>query len=247
MKGRIHSIDTFSTVDGPGIRTVIFMQGCSLRCQYCHNPDTWNPQAQTAREYSSDEIVRLIMRNSHYFKASGGGVTISGGEPLLQYEFVKEVLSVCQNQGIHTAVDTSLYVPKPAVAFILPNTNLVLADIKHIVDEKSRSLTGQSNQLNLENLNFISENQVEIWIRYVVVPGITDDPHDLTQMAHFISRLKSVSRIDLLPYHTLGYHKWQLLGLKYKLSEVQPPAPSLMESIQNRLQKTSGKPVYILH
>lgn len=247
MRGRIHSIDTFSTVDGPGIRTVIFMQGCFLRCQYCHNPDTWNPNAKTAREYTSEEIVELIVRNSNYFAASGGGVTLSGGEPLLQHEFVREVLASCRNKGVHTALDTSLYTPPATVQAVLPYTNLVLADIKHIKDEKSRMLTGQSNQLNLENLHFISTNKVEIWIRYVIVPGLTDDDLDLVQMAEYVSQLESVSRIELLPYHTLGRHKWELLGLKYQLSEVAPPTPSHLEKIKNILEKASGKQVHILH
>lgn len=247
MRGRIHSIDTFSTVDGPGIRTVIFLQGCCLRCQYCHNPDTWNPNAKTAREYTSAEIVGLIVRNSDYFAASGGGVTLSGGEPLLQHEFVQEVLASCQNQGVHTALDTSLYTPLETVQAVLPYTNLILADIKHIKDEKSRLLTGQSNRLNVKNLQFINTNKVEIWIRYVIVPGFTDDESDLVHMADFISRLDSVSRIDLLPYHTLGRHKWELLGLKYQLSEVEPPTPLHLEEIKHTLQNASGKQVNILH
>lgn len=247
MKGRIHSVDTFSTVDGPGIRTVIFIQGCTLRCQYCHNPDTWNPNAKTAKEYSAEEIIALIVRNSNYFAASGGGVTFSGGEPLLQHEFVREVLSRCRQQQIHTALDTSLYVPPETVRAVLPYTNLILADIKHIKAEKSRQITGQSNQLNLANLQLVSRAKVEIWVRYVIVPGLTDDETDLLQMAKFISSLDSVSRIDLLPYHTLGRHKWELLGLKYQLPEVEPPTPSHLEKIQNTLQNASGKPVYILH
>lgn len=247
MQGRIHSIDTFSTVDGPGIRTVIFMQGCALRCQYCHNPDTWNLHAETAQAYSADEVFELIKRNSTYFESSGGGVTFSGGEPLLQHEFVGEVLTRCHSNSIHTALDTSLYVSAETVQSILPFTSLVLADIKHISDKKSRVLTGQSNQMNLDNLRLISRYKTEIWIRYVVVPGITDDENDLSQMAQFISELDSVSRIDLLPYHTMGRHKWELLGLKYQLFQVAPPTPSHLEEIKNTLQAVSGKPVYIVH
>jgi pyruvate formate lyase activating enzyme len=187
------------------------------------------------------------VRNSNYFTASGGGVTFSGGEPLLQHEFVQEVLANCRNKDVHTALDTSLYVPPEAIRSILPYTKLVLADIKHINDEKSRLLTGQSNQLNLENLQLISSSQVEIWIRYVIVPGLTDNVTDLKQMADFISKLHSVSRIDLLPYHNLGRHKWELLGLKYQLSEVEPPTPSHLEEIKNTLQNASGKQVNILH
>lgn len=246
MQGNIHSIDTFSTMDGPGIRTVIFMQGCPLRCRYCHNPDTWDPRAPAAQHYSTEDIMKLILRNAAYYEASGGGVTISGGEPLLQHEFVREVFSRCQAQTVHTALDTSLYVPAEAMLKVLPYTSLVLADIKHIKDEKSRFLTGRSNKKNLENLQLIDRHKVEIWIRYVVLPGLTDAEDDLAQMAQFVSGLNSVSQIDLLPYHTLGQHKWQLLGLDYTLKQVEPPAKPRLEQIKEALQKLSGKPVFIL-
>jgi pyruvate formate lyase activating enzyme len=245
MQGRIHSIDTFSTVDGPGIRTVIFMQGCALRCKYCHNPDTWNPNAETAQNYSVSAVTELIKRNSAYFEASGGGVTFSGGEPLLQHEFVREVFTLCQNHHIHTALDSSLYVSAAAVLSVLPVTDLVLADIKHINNDKSRMLTGQGNQLNLTNLKLINDHGTEIWIRYVVVPGLTDENNDLTEMGEFIAELESVSRLDLLPYHALGAHKWELLNLKYSLQEVSPPIPSQLEKIKTMLETISSKPVYI--
>lgn len=243
--GRVHSIDTFSTLDGPGIRTVVFMQGCHLRCKYCQNPDTWSPSTATTREYSAEEIMKVILRSRPYFQASGGGVTFSGGEPLLQAEFVKNVLIKCKENNIHTVIDTSLYVAADAVQDLLPFTDLFLADIKHINNEKSRDVTGASNNRNLENLQLISDKQVEIWIRYVVVPGFTDGLEDLLTMADFISDLDSVSRVDLLPYHSLGSHKWKLLGIKYELESTEPPSPTRMQELQSLVASRSKKLVYI--
>jgi pyruvate formate lyase activating enzyme len=243
--GRVHSIDTFSTLDGPGIRTVVFMQGCHLRCKYCQNPDTWDPAAATAREYSAEEIMKVILRSLPYFQASGGGVTFSGGEPLLQAEFVAEVFKKCQEYNIHTAIDTALYVSTDTVQKLLPFTKLFLADIKQINNEKSHILTGASNKRNIENLNLINANKVEIWIRYVVVPGFTDDQDDLLAMADFISGLDSVSRVDLLPYHSLGSHKWDLLGLKYELDNIDPPSHDRMQELKSLVESRSKKLVYV--
>lgn len=245
MVGLVHSIETFSTLDGPGIRTVIFLQGCHLRCQYCQNPDTWDSKAATAREYSFDEIMQLICRSLPYIKASGGGVTFSGGEPFLQYDFIKEVFKECKKLKVHTAVDTSLYVSTAKVEELLPYIDLVLADIKQMDPEKSCILTGINNELNLANLRIINRSQVEIWIRYVVVPGITDDEQDVTAMADFVSGLEKVSRIDLLPYHTLGKHKWSLLGLDYKLENVSLPEPMRLKQLQDLVKAKTNKPVFI--
>ncbi len=243
--GKVHSIDTFSTLDGPGIRTVVFMQGCHLRCKYCQNPDTWNPVVTTAREYSAEEIMQVILRGLPYFQASGGGVTFSGGEPLLQAEFLKEVFIRCQEYDIHTAIDTSLYVAAETVLDLLPFTKLFLADIKHINNEKSLNLTGAINKHNIENLELINDKHVEIWIRYVVVPGFTDAKDDLLAMADFISGLDKVSRVDLLPYHSLGSHKWKLLGLKYELDNTEPPIHERMQEIKYLVESRTKKLVFI--
>jgi pyruvate formate lyase activating enzyme len=243
-QGKVHSIDTFSTLDGPGIRMVVFMQGCHLRCKYCQNPDTWNLAAPSAREYSPHEILKIALRNLPYF-ASGGGITISGGEPLLQADFVKEVFQLCREHHIHTAVDTSLYVSGETVLDLIPYTNLFLADIKHINEEKSRNLTGASNKLNTENLNLINDKHGEIWIRYVVVPGITDGTDDLLKAADFIKTLDSVTRVDLLPYHSLGKHKWKLLGLKYELEDIELPSLNRMQELQYLVADRSNKPVFV--
>ena len=174
MKGKVHSIDTFSALDGPGIRTVIFMQGCALRCKYCHNPDTWAIESPDAREYEVEELMEVILKNRAYYEASGGGVTFSGGEPLLQHHFIREVFKHCREENIATAYDSSLYISPRVILDLVPLTDLVLADIKQINNEKSRLLTGADNRLNLENLKLLNEHKVAIWIRYVVLPGWTD-------------------------------------------------------------------------
>lgn len=221
------------------------MQGCHLRCKYCHNPDTWNCTTATAREYSEEEIIKIILRSLPYFKSSGGGVTFSGGEPLLQADFVQEVFEKCQQYQIHTAIDTSLYVASKTVLELIPWTKLFLADIKHINSEKSQMLTGAANKNNIENLKIINEHHVDIWVRYVIVPGLTDSEEDLVAMADFIAGLDSIVRVDLLPYHSLGSHKWKLLGLNYELNHINPPSSTRMEELKLMVEDRSKKAVFI--
>ncbi|HOQ09705.1 MAG TPA: pyruvate formate-lyase-activating protein [Syntrophomonadaceae bacterium] len=242
--GLVHSIDTFSTLDGPGIRTVIFLQGCPLRCRYCQNPDTWSKTSGSAREYPVAELMKIIRRGIPYFQASGGGVTVSGGEPLLQAEFVAELFTACQAEHISTAIDTSLYVATSKVERVLPVTDLFLADIKHMEPQKSRKLTGLANQLNIANLCFLSQHNARLWIRYVVVPGLTDDPQDVTAMAELVKTLDNAERIELLPYHALGAHKWDLLGLNYTLHQTQPPTSQQMNDLAHLVRSITGKPVF---
>lgn len=244
MKGLVHSIDTFSTLDGPGIRTVIFMQGCHLRCKYCHNPDTWALKSKDAKEYSVDELMHIIIRAKPYFRASQGGVTFSGGEPLLQSKFIQKVLHECKLAGIHTCIDSALYVKSTFLEDILPYTDLVLADIKHIDSSKSKHITSMPNKLNLENLKLISTSGIPIWIRYVVIPDLTDDEEDIVKMAHFIKNLKGVERIDLLPYHFLGKHKWDLLNLKYELEDTEPPSLESLEYFRKIIETITNIKVY---
>lgn len=245
MYGIIHSIDSFSTVDGPGIRTVIFMQGCHLRCKYCQNPDTWKINSPSARRYEKEELMHIIRRGKPYFKASGGGVTFSGGEPLLQADFLQEILFSCKEENIHTALDTSLYVRQDLILKVLPYTDLFLADIKHMNPEKSRLLTGFYNLLNLDNLKMISARGIPIWIRYVVLPGYTDDFRDIENMAYFIKTLDTVERLELLPYHNLGRHKWSMLGMTYDLEKVSPPSPALLQKIKELITSICARPVFI--
>ena len=244
MKGRVHSIDTFSTLDGPGIRTVIFMQGCALHCKYCHNPDTWDCESKIAREYTVNEIMQLLQRSQPYFIGSGGGVTFSGGEPLLQAEFIREVFTFCREEKINTAIDSSLYISSEKLRLVLPYTDLVLADIKHMENTLSRFITGAGNSANLRNLELINHEGIPVWIRYVIVPGVTDQPEHLQAMAVLAGSLSSVNRIDLLPYHALGAHKWELLGLDYELADIDPPSPEQMKSLRQLVAAASHKPVY---
>lgn len=245
MTGKIHSIDTFSTLDGPGIRTVIFMQGCHLRCKYCHNPDTWKLDDPSTREYTVDELMKIIKRSKPYFRASGGGVTFSGGEPLLQHKFVKEIFIKCRKEHISTALDSSLYIASDIVTALLPYTDLVLADIKLMDEEKSRRLTGAGNRLILENIKLINEHGTSIWIRYVVVPGWTDAAEDIESMANFIAGLECVKRLELLPYHPFGSYKWDMLGLKYELEDISPPGKESLKKIAEQISSASNKKVYI--
>ena len=218
--GKIHSIETFGTVDGPGIRYVIFLQGCHLRCKYCHNRDTWDTTVGTPKKVS--ELVQDIQKYSDYIKFSKGGVTVTGGEPLLQPKFLIALFTELKKLGYHTALDSSGMFPlTPEVKQVLSLTDLVLLDIKHIDDEKCKDLVGFSNKLELEFANYLSENGIKMWIRQVIIPGITDDENDLIRLKEFLQTLKTVEKIELNPYHTLGVYKWEDLGLEYPLKGVR--------------------------
>lgn len=220
LTGKIHSIETFGTVDGPGIRYVIFLQGCHLRCKYCHNRDTWDTTVGTPKKVS--ELVQDIQKYSDYIKFSKGGVTVTGGEPLLQPKFLIALFTELKKLGYHTALDTSGMFPlTPEVKQVLSLTDLVLLDIKHIDDEKCKDLVGFSNKLELEFANYLSENGIKMWIRQVIIPGITDDENDLIRLKKFLQTLKTVEKIELNPYHTLGVYKWEDLGLEYPLKGVR--------------------------
>lgn len=218
--GKIHSIETFGTVDGPGIRYVIFLQGCHLRCKYCHNRDTWDTTVGTQKKVS--ELVQDIQKYSDYIKFSKGGVTVTGGEPLLQPKFLIALFTELKKLGYHTALDTSGMFPlTPEVKQVLSLTDLVLLDIKHIDDEKCKDLVGFSNKLELEFANYLSENGIKMWIRQVIIPGFTDDENDLIRLKEFLQTLKTVEKVELNPYHTLGVYKWEDLGLEYPLKGVR--------------------------
>lgn len=234
LKGRIHSFESFGTVDGPGIRFVIFFQGCGLKCKYCHNRDTW--EINTGIEYSTEGIIKKALRSKSYIESSHGGVTLSGGDPLLQQDFVLKLLKEFKEQGIHTALDTSgAFVLTNKVKEILNYTDLVLLDIKHIDDEKCIELTGVTNKYTLEFAKYLNQIGKDIWIRQVIIPGYTDDETDLLKLKKFIHSLPSIKRVDLLPYHDLGKFKWENLGLEYELSDVKTPAPEEIERIKTLL------------
>lgn len=215
MKGKIHSFESLGAVDGPGVRFVIFMQGCSLKCKYCQNRDTWDLHG--GQEYSVDEIVGKVLRYKHYFMPNGG-VTISGGEPLLQAKFLIALFTKLKEHHIHTCIDTSGSFDLTCdIKKLINLTDLFLLDIKCINDEKCIELTSVSNKKELEFAKYLSDNNKPLWIRQVLVPGITDDEQDLLKLKEFISSLKTVEKVEILPYHDLGKFKWKQLDLKYPL------------------------------
>ena len=234
MTGRIHSFESFGTVDGPGIRFVVFMQGCPMRCKYCHNPDTWGFSGGT--EYTAEQVAKNALRYKNYF-ANGGGVTVSGGEPLLQIAFVKELFTILKANGIHTALDTSGTVysrgNKDEIDELLKVTDLVLLDIKHINPQEHKALTGRDNDNILAFATHLSEMGKPMWIRHVLVPGITDNDEYLTQLSTFINSLNTVEKVEVLPYHTMGVVKYKSLGLDYPLEGIQPPTA---ERVKNAKQ-----------
>lgn len=243
MKGNVHSIETFGTVDGPGIRYVVFTQGCLLRCLYCHNADTW--ETGKGKVMSTDEIMDDFQSYLPFIEASGGGITVSGGEPLLQIDFVLDLFKKCKARGIHTTLDTSGGCYSTEETFqqklveLTQYTDLVLLDLKHMDEQSHRKLTGRSNKNILEFARFLSDHKVAVWVRHVLVPGWTDATADLEKMAHFIQTLKNVKKIEVLPYHKLGVYKWQTLGMKYLLEDVETPSAEEVERAKTIL---NGQP-----
>ena len=215
-----------------------------MRCKYCHNPDTW--EQTNAKEYTTNEIIEEILKYQKYYK--NGGVTVSGGEPLLQIDFLIELFQKLKQYNIHTAVDTSGFpFDKNNVEKyreLLKYTDLFLLDIKHIDDPKHIELTSKSNKTILEFAKFLSDNNKETWIRHVVVPDITTQPEDLLKLKDFIDNLLSISNIEILPYHTMGIHKYEELGIEYPLKDVQPPSKEILEEI-NYLLKGKGGNDYV--
>jgi pyruvate formate lyase activating enzyme len=242
MKGFIHSIESCGTVDGPGLRYVIFTQGCLLRCQYCHNADTW--EIGKGKEMTVEEIIDDVKTYLPFINASGGGITVSGGEPLLQIDFLIELFKACKKLGIHTAIDSSGGCYTTEASFqqklneLLSYTDLILLDLKHIDEKKHRKLTGKTNKHILQFAQFLSEKNVPVWIRHVLVPTITDDPNDLRRLAAFIRTLNNVKKIEILPYHKLGVYKWKALGLKYPLEGIEPPSEESVQMAQRILNGT---------
>ena len=235
IKGRVHSIETFGTVDGPGIRYILFMQGCQLRCKYCHNRDTWDPKG--GKEYTTDEIINQALKYSSYMKFSGGGITVSGGESTLQPEFLTELFAKAKKNKIHTCLDTSGFVNIDIVDPILDNTDLVLLDLKHMVEEKSKDLTGVGIEKSLKLAKHLDERNIPVWIRHVLVPGITDDLENLEKLGQFVSSLNNVERFELLPYHTLGVHKWESMGIDYELKDVENESSDDIENASKIIEK----------
>lgn len=218
--GKIHSIETFGTVDGPGVRFVVFFQGCPMRCQYCHNPDTW--QLSDGQEMEAEEILSRMERNRTFYKT--GGITATGGEPMLQMEFLTELFTGAKERGIHTCLDTSgVLFPGGGqltqVDSLLAVTDLIMLDIKHMDPGGHRELTGHDNQRILEFARYLDEKKKPVWIRHVVVPGITFNKEELTGLGKFLATLSNVEKLEVLPYHALGKVKYENLGMDYVLKD----------------------------
>lgn len=226
IKGRIHSVESFGSADGPGVRYIVFLKGCNMRCQYCHNPDTW---AKDGGELMTpEEVLKKALRYKTYWKEKGG-ITVSGGEALLQIDFVTELFRLAKEKGVNTCLDTSgnpfsLEEPfKSKFDELMKYTDLFMLDIKHMDDAAHRKLTGQTNQNILEMAAYLSDHGKSMWIRHVLVPGITTEEDELYRLRSFLDTLKTVERVEVLPYHTLGVFKWKELGIPYQLEGVDPP------------------------
>lgn len=234
--GRVHSVESFGSADGPGVRYIVFLKGCNMRCKYCHNPDTWAKCGENdgAKLMTPQEVLKTAMRYKAYWKQTGG-ITVSGGEALLQIDFVTELFKLAKEKGVNTCLDTSgnpFTVEEPFFGKfneLMKYTDLFMLDIKHIDDEEHKKLTGQTNKNILDMAQYLSKNGKKMWIRHVLVPGITMDERYLKQLREFIDTLKTVDRVEVLPYHTLGVFKWKELGIPYQLDGVEPPTKEQIE------------------
>lgn len=241
---RVHSLESFGSVDGPGIRYVIFLQGCNFRCRYCHNPDTWNPDGTEKSKptlMSADELIEKALRYKPYW-GKEGGITVSGGEALLQIDFLNELFRKCHERGINTCLDTSAGPFTREEPFfskfneLMKNTDLVMLDIKQIFDEEHKKLTSHTNKNILDCATYLSDTGVPMWIRHVLVPGITTDEKELRELRKFIDTLKTVKRVEVLPYHTLGIYKYEELGIPYSLKDTNPPTEEQVNTAREILE-----------
>ena len=232
VMGRIHSVESFGALDGPGIRYVLFLQGCPLRCVYCHNPDSWYKDG--GQEIGSADVVRDILRYRHFIQ--NGGVTLSGGEPLMQPEFAAAVIEGCHEHGLHVAVDTSGGVALLACERAVEQADLLLLDIKAAEDPLFRKITGRGLDNTLEILAARERMGKPVWIRHVLVPGLTLDDGQLHRLGRLLRDYRCVERVELLPFHKMGEYKWQALGEPYTLADVQPPEPEQVEHARSLLR-----------
>ncbi len=238
MIGHIHSTESFGAADGPGVRFIVFMQGCHMRCRYCHNPDTWKMDG--GDEVTADEILKRALRFKPYW-GKDGGITISGGEPLLQIEFVIELFKKAKELGINTCIDTAGNPFTKEEPFfskfeeLMKYTDLLLLDLKEINPARHKDLTGFDNSNIIEMAKYLSEINKPVWIRHVLVPEHSDFDEDLDALGDFIDTLSNVDRVEILPYHTLGKFKWENLGIPYTLESISPPSAERIENAKNRI------------
>ena len=241
VKGYIHSTESFGSVDGPGVRFIIFVNGCPMRCQFCHNPDTW--KMQDGEERTTDELLKTALRYRSYWKKEGG-ITVSGGEPLMQMDFMIDLFKKAKAEGVHTNIDTCGAVFTREEPFfskleeLMKYTDMLMLDIKHIDDEQHKILTGHSNKNILEFARYLSDIKKPIWIRHVVVPERSDYDEYLERLHDFIETLDNVEKVEVLPYHTLGEYKWKELGYDYPLAGIDPPTKERVENA-NRILETA--------
>lgn len=236
IKGRIHSFESFGTVDGPGIRFIVFFQGCLMRCLYCHNRDTWDLKA--GKEVTVSELMKEIVTYKHFIIPNGGGVTASGGEAILQAPFVTEWFKACKAEGISTCLDTNGYARSidESIDKLMEQTDLVMLDLKQLNDEIHQKLVGVSNHRVLEFAKHLAKINKRTWIRYVIVPEWTDDDESAHLLGQFIQGMTNIERIDLLPYHSLGKYKWDSFGGNYPLEGVNPPPLSTLNRIKEIIE-----------
>jgi pyruvate formate lyase activating enzyme len=228
--GKIHSFESFGTVDGPGLRFVVFMQGCAFRCLYCHNPDTFEMD-KASYEFTPLEVFQRMQKFLPYYKR--GGITVSGGEPMLQPRFIRDLFKICKTEGIHTAIDTAGISLSEDVVDALTHTDLVLLDIKCIDPEIHLTLTGKPLEPTLDFAKYLAKKEIPTWIRYVLVPGITDRDDLIQKHAEFVAGLKNVVKVEVLPFHKLGEPKYENLGMKFALNNVSPPSQERLENAKN--------------
>ena len=228
MLGRIHSLESFGTVDGPGIRFVVFLQGCPLRCLYCHNPDTWDPKQSGKYVFSPEELLEEVLRYKSFI--AKGGVTVTGGEPLMQPEFLYEFYSLCKENGIHTALDTSGAIFTEAVKKVYDIVDLVLLDVKSIEANQHKELTGVRIDNTLQALHYLEEKNKPTWVRQVIVPGWTDNDLLLKKTAEYLAPYRCIEKVELLPYHDMGTRKYEQLGMEYRLKDTLPLSKERLEN-----------------
>lgn len=232
--GSVHSWELVTAVDGPGSRLTLFLSGCALRCLYCQNPDTW--QMRNGQRHTVKEVMERIGRYTAVLKATGGGVTISGGEPLLQATFVENIFAECKKLGLHTALDTSGFLGARASNTLLNNTDLVLLDVKSGDPDTYRKVTGRSLEPTLDFGRRLAAHGIPMWIRYVLVPDLTDDVDNVEKVADYVATLSSVERVEVLPFHQMGRDKWRELGQEYQLEDTEPPTPELVERVREQFR-----------
>ncbi|HEY5553576.1 MAG TPA: pyruvate formate-lyase-activating protein [Cellulomonas sp.] len=232
--GSLHSWELVTAVDGPGTRMTIFLSGCPLQCLYCHNPDTM--EMRRGEPVAATELLDRISRYRNIFEVTGGGVTISGGEPLMQPAFVARILRGAKEMGLHTAVDTSGYLGAHCTDEMLDDIDLVLLDVKSGIPETYKRVTGRELQPTLDFGRRLAARGTEIWIRFVLVPGLTDAPENVEAVADYVATLSTVTRVEVLPFHQMGRDKWDSLGMRYELEDTAPPTPELVTRVREQFR-----------